>query len=160
LNKLIIDYPKGFYINDALKLILILDETENQKDVIDSYTDAMFYKHRNISDSTELFLKKIADNESKVLADLAVYSLAKLNFQNDDSNKSIDYLEMFFISYPESYYIPFGMKLKADILSQSDNGREEANVIYRKIIELYPDYPFIMEIRKRISSSIGNKNPA
>jgi outer membrane protein assembly factor BamD (BamD/ComL family) len=49
--------------------------------------------------------------------------------------------------YPDSYYLPFGLKLKADVFLLSAHTKDQALVIYHTLLEQYGFYPFAAEIR-------------
>jgi len=52
--------------------------------------------------------------------------------------------------FPDSYYSPYGMKIKADILLEKPESVEQAATIYRLLLEKYPNYPFISDVRKKM----------
>jgi len=79
---------------------------------------------------------------------LALIRLSQLELKLADTAAvltQIDHLER---EYPDSYSLPYGLKTKADILLQNEESIEEAKGIYRRLLEEYPNYPFISGVRK------------
>jgi len=150
LHKLIVDFPRGFYVNDALKLILVLDEAKEAPALLGDYARAHWFEASRMLDSTRTRLGRIAETENKVLADIALFHLAELDLQTADTASAMGFVDRLINDFPDSYYLPFGMKTKADILVKNKDRREEARDIYRFLLENYPNYPFISEVRERM----------
>jgi TolA-binding protein len=67
-----------------------------------------------------------------------------------DSSAAFEVLDRLIDEFPESYYLPLGMKLKADMLFDGKRNIEQARELYRQLLESYPDYPFTNEVRDRL----------
>jgi len=106
-------------------------------------------------DSTAAKLFLIVNNPSRALADVALYKLAVLSLSRADSSAAIEFIEQLAEEFPESYYLPYGMKAKADIHLARPDGVEQARSIYRHLLEEYPNYPFISEVRKTMRQLEG-----
>lgn len=150
LNKLMIDYPKGFYVNDALKLLMVIGEAQTNQAVLDNYADAYMYSLRDMYDSQAIALEFVADNEDSLLADLALYELAQLYFKQNDTALVLSQYQKIIDDFGESYYRPFALKGKADLIVADPEKKEEAVEIYRMLLMEHPNYPFTDEIRNRI----------
>ncbi|MBN1211140.1 MAG: tetratricopeptide repeat protein [candidate division Zixibacteria bacterium] len=148
LHKLIVDFPRGFYVNDALKLILVIDEAKGAPALLGDYARAHWFEAGRMLDSTRTRLERIAADENKALADIALFHLAELNLQSADTVSALGFIDRLINNFPDSYYLPFGMKTRADILVKDKNTREEARDIYRFLLENYPNYPFISDVRE------------
>lgn len=149
-NKLLVDYPRGFYVNDALSLMLILDEAENAPDLLKLYSHSLLYDQRRLFDSSICVLKKLATATDKTLSDIALFKLSQLSLDKPDSSAAINYINQLSEQFPESYYLPYGLKLKADILLKNLDSLKAGKKIYRHLLKTYPNYPFASEVRKHL----------
>lgn len=148
MHRLLIDYPRGFYVNDALTLILVMTEAGDDKQLLSSYSNALFFEERRIPDSTRVKLMDLVDADNKSLADMALIKLSQLELKLADTTAVLENIDRLEREYPESYSLPYGLKTKADILFKGENSVEEAKKLYRRLLEDYPDYPFISKVRK------------
>ena len=103
-----------------------------------------------MTDSAAAKFISISNAPGGVLADLALFELARLSLDNGDAEGAIVYVDKLGDSFPESYYLPYGLKAKADILSSDPLRAEEAGDIYRRLLENYPDFPFLSAIRQKL----------
>ena len=149
-NKLLVDYPRGFYINDAVRLLFTIEQAQNATDALADFSKALLYEHRRMPDSSAVRLKVIAAREDAALADLALFKLAGIELSMADSAAAEGYLDTLIDRFPDSYYLPLGMKQKADILMADPDQTDMARDIYRRLLEEYPNYPFISEVRQRL----------
>lgn len=148
LRKLIVDYPRGYFINDALQLVMVIGEAVDDLEFLADYSDALYFEQRRLPDSTRARLHKLAYSERVTLVDLPLYRLAQLELGLADSTAATDAINHLIKKFPESYYLPLGMKIKADMLIKTEAGLEEARTMYKYLLEHYPDYPFASEVRE------------
>ena len=99
----------------------------------------------------------LVENDNSVLADIALLEMARIDVQASDTARALAELNRLIEEFPESYYMPFGLKGKADLLVADDGRREEAVAIYRRILEHYPNYPFGSEVREAMRRLEENK---
>ncbi|HWR83851.1 MAG TPA: tetratricopeptide repeat protein, partial [Candidatus Deferrimicrobium sp.] len=154
-RKLQVDYPRGFYVNDALQLLLVMSEAKDQPALLKEFSDALLFEQRHMPDSTANRLRALADKPGGLLADLALYKLALLSLSQSDSAAAVAYVDRLAQQFAESYYLPYGMKVKADIFVSRPDGIEPAKALYQALLEKYPNYPFISEVRKRLRQLEG-----
>jgi len=150
LRKLMVDHPRGLYVNDALRLVMLFSETQGSRDALDKYIDALLYRERLLADSARLVLSELAASDGQALADMALYELAELAAEAGDTTEALARAEQLITGFPESYYLPFGLKLKADILVGDVDRIDEAGQLYRRLLQDHPNYPFITEVRKQL----------
>jgi tetratricopeptide (TPR) repeat protein len=150
LRKLVIDYPEGFYVNDALELVSLKTDAGDAADLLGRYADALFYSERMMPDSARDELMAVVDAENKALADIALYKLTLMELNGRDSSQALVFIDQLANDYPDSYYLPYGLNIKADILVHRAGSVEEAKSIYRMLLEKYPNYPFISDVRKKL----------
>lgn len=149
-RKLIVDYPRGYYVNDALELVLQIDGAGGDKVLLDDFAEALFFQEQGNLDSTRARLNRVADAANKALADVALYRLAGLDLKEQDSTSAMATIDRLIADFPDSYYFPYGMKIKADMLIAGNPAAEEARQLYRRLLESFPDYPFASEVREKL----------
>ncbi|MFH2049964.1 MAG: tetratricopeptide repeat protein [bacterium] len=149
-NRMLVDFPRGFYLNDALQLIMLMTEASEAPAYLFDYSQALLYEEQRLPDSAKAVLDKIVEDANPLLADISLYKLSLMSLENFDSTSALGYIETMSEQYPDSYYLPFSLKTKAEILLNSPETWEKGKEIYRHLLESYPDYPFISEIRKRL----------
>ena len=150
LHKLIVDWPRGFYVNNALQLILVIDEAKDNPEILRNFSQALWFLDRQMPDSTRSRFNEITQAPGGVLADVALYRLAGLDLEAADTVSALGYVEKLISGFPDSYYLPFGIKIKADIYVLDADKTEDAKVLYRHLLENYGAYPFISEIRDKL----------
>lgn len=148
LSKLLINYPTGFYVNDALSLLKIIQTGSEAPLVLKDYASALLYEIQNKYDSQVIIFDKIARNQSKVLADFALFKISEILLSQNDSLKALAYINQMEENFSDSYYFPYSLKEKADILRVHNKKADEAYKIYRRLLKEFPNYPFISKVRK------------
>lgn len=148
LHRLLIDYPRGYFVNDALSLILVTNEASGDKLLLSAYSNALLFEERRIPDSTRRKLMDLVEADNKSLADIALIKLSQLELNLADTAAVLEQIDRLEREYPDSYSLPYGLKTKADILLQNEESFDEAKDIYRRLLEEYSDYPFISGVRK------------
>ncbi|MCK4606358.1 MAG: tetratricopeptide repeat protein [candidate division Zixibacteria bacterium] len=150
-RRLMVDYPRGFYVNDAMQYLMVMDKAKGASDdLLGEYAEAVLFEQRRLPDSVAVALTAVADNKNKVLADAALFRLSQVSLERDDSLGTLEFVERLVSEFPESYYVPFGLKTKADLYLAWPGKLDEARAIYRQLLEEYADYPFSSEIRKKL----------
>ncbi len=149
-NRLMVDYPRGFYVNDALQLMLVIGEAGGNQPLLHDYSTALLFAEQRRYDSSRVRLEQIAGADDSSLADVALYRLAGMCMDLQDSTAALGYIDRLAARFPESYYVPFGLKIKADAYVSDPERREEGKAIYRTLLERHPNYPFISEVRKKL----------
>jgi tetratricopeptide (TPR) repeat protein len=155
LRKLLVDHPRGFYVNDAVQLLMVLEEATGASDLLYDYSNALLFGQRRMPDSVEAKLLLIVHSWNKALADVALYKLTLLSIERADSAKAVEYVDQLAAEFPESYYLPYGLKTKADVFMTRPDGVQEAKTIYHHLLEHYPNYPFISEVREKMRQLEG-----
>jgi len=147
-RRLINSYPRGFYVNEAIQYSLILRATlEPSPKHIDLFSSAEYFRYIEQVDSLEYYLTKICRIGLPTLAPRSYLHLADLYCNQKRHNKAVAAIDSLTALYPESYYLPFGLKSKADILWLKGETKERALALYRNLLEKYGTYPFAAEIR-------------
>ncbi len=154
-KKMLVDYPRGFYVNDALKLLTMFDQADGDEQSLYDYSNALLFEQRRMLDSTISKLNMISSDVNSTLGDVALYKLADIYLSRADSSMAIASIDSLSDRFPDSYYLPFGLKMKADMLLGEKGKEGEARDIYRKLLEKYPEYPFTADVRKTMRKLEG-----
>jgi tetratricopeptide (TPR) repeat protein len=148
LRRLINDYPRGFYVNDALQLLSLFTKANDAPELLYDFSNALLFRQMHQTDSSAAKLMSLVTAENQALADVALYELAKASLVTGDSTVATIYIERLEAEHPDSYYLPYALKLKADMLVTTAATRNEAVQLYRTLLQNFSNYPFISEVRK------------
>ena len=153
VSKLLVNFPTGFYVNDALSLLKIIQKGEDNPKALQLYASAMHFEIQKLDDSVLAVYTSIAKDPSKILADFAFYNIVEIHINNQENLKALDVIVQMEESFADSYYFPFALKAKADILLSDNKKADEALEIYRHLLLEFENYPFIQEVREILRSS-------
>jgi tetratricopeptide (TPR) repeat protein len=150
-RKLIADFPRGFYVNDALINSLIIRESKDvYAEPLSLYAEALYFEVRLMPDSVRSRLETIIERGQSPLAGLSTYKLAGFYSGQGDTAGALQTISRMEENYGDDYFYPYALKLKGDILSKDPAGREQAGQIYKELLEKYDSYPFVGEIRETL----------
>jgi tetratricopeptide (TPR) repeat protein len=143
LSKLLVDYPQGMYVNDAVGLMFIIQQAQGDSRLLYDYSNALLFEQRKMTDSAAAKLGLIAGAT-------ALWKLAQISLHREDTLQAIAYVDRLAAEFPESYYLPYGLQMKADLFSVHRDRLDEAREIYRSLLESYPNFPFISAVRQKM----------
>ncbi|PWB73444.1 hypothetical protein C3F09_05260 [candidate division GN15 bacterium] len=157
LKKLLVNYPSGFYVNDAMQLLMVLDDAGDSPDIMAMYANAELYSERYEWDSARTWFDRLTLADNKALADDALDRMLQISLKVTDTAAALDAVERLVTGYPDSYFAPYGLKAKADILLAGRGTRQQAREIYMQLLQQYPNYPFATDVRKRLRQLDADK---
>ncbi|UCD16688.1 MAG: hypothetical protein JSV44_09530 [Candidatus Zixiibacteriota bacterium] len=159
-RKVMANYPRGFYVNDALMHSLVIGENAlGASEALISFADAEFFEVRLMPDSAESRLKLIRQLPFSPLFGLASYRLAEHYLNRPDTAGALAVIADIEANHADDYYYPYCLKLKGDIYFATRLRHEAASEIYRTLLENYNMYPFIGEIRDKLQRLEGYRVP-
>jgi hypothetical protein len=129
---------------------MVLTEAKESPELLADFGQAMYTQERRVYDSTRVWLDRIARAENAALADVALYRLTLVNLQVADSSAALQSIERLDSGFADSYYRPYALKIKADMLSSTPSTIDTAKEIYKLLLEQFPNYPFASDVRKRL----------
>ncbi|MFZ1684561.1 MAG: tetratricopeptide repeat protein, partial [Candidatus Zixiibacteriota bacterium] len=150
LRRMIVDYPRGFYVNDAIQVLAAMDDTKEKPELLPDFATALAYEDEEKYDSCRTWLDRVARVEGSPLADDALFRLSQVCMKLSDSTGALESIDRLTDGFPDSYFIPFGLKQKADILCSRPDRIAEGKELYKRILERYPNYPLASDVRKRL----------
>ncbi|MBN2227184.1 MAG: hypothetical protein JW763_07445 [candidate division Zixibacteria bacterium] len=159
-RKLIEDYPRGYYVNDALMHSLIIGENAlGAASALEDFADAEYFEERLMPDSVENRLMRIREMDYSAVFGLASYRLAEFYVQKGDTSSALTLIAEMEDKYTEDYYFPYCLKLKGDIYAADEKMRNDAVTVYTELLERYGMYPFIGEVRDSLQRLDGYHPP-
>ncbi|HEX2897893.1 MAG TPA: hypothetical protein VHP63_07590, partial [candidate division Zixibacteria bacterium] len=72
----------------------------------------------------------------------------------------VKYVDRMESEHPESYYFPYGLKIKADVLLSRPDSIAQVKEIYKRLLENYQNYPFINEVREKLRNLETGAKPS
>lgn len=150
LKKLIVDHARGLYVNDAMQLMIDMDQVLPDTTLLVIYARGVECDLRRLPDSARQALGELIDATDQKLADVALYRLAKLELEQKDTTATLTALDHLTGNFSESFYRPYGLKLKADLIVDRPGERDKARLIYRELLEKYPNSPFVSDARTKL----------
>ncbi len=150
LKKLIVDHARGLYVNDAMQLIIDMDQVLPDTTLLAIYARGVECDLRRLPDSARQALGELIDATDQKLADVALYRLAHLELEQSDTTATLKALDHLTENFAESFYRPYGLKLKADLIIDRPGERDKARLIYRELLEKYPNSPFVSDARTKL----------
>ncbi len=155
-RKLISDYPRGVYLNDAIVTSLSIRESaEIHPNALSDYANAIYYEVRSMPDSAEAMLKSVIERGMTPLLGTSMYRLAANYMNHGKNDQALEVVEEMKKDYPDDYFYPYCLKIKGDIYLQDDSTRAEGVEIYKSILENYGNYPFVGEVREKLQELSG-----
>lgn len=150
LKKLMVEHSRGLYVNDAMQLTIDMDQVLPDTTLLVIYARAVESETRMLTDSARQAYGALADAADQKLADVALYRIAKLELTAADTAAALRALDALTEQFSESFYRPYGLKLKADLIVERPSERDRARLIYRELLEKYPNSPFVSDARNRL----------
>ncbi len=155
-RKLIAEYPRGMYLNDALITSLnIRESAESYPAVLGNFADALYYDWRELPDSSEIRLLEVISQGGTPLLGNSIYRLAVNYASVGKTESALELINRVEAEYSEDYFYPYCLKLKGDIFTSDENRRKEGVEIYKTILERYGNYPFVGEVREKLQEYSG-----
>ncbi|MEW5923261.1 MAG: tetratricopeptide repeat protein [Candidatus Zixiibacteriota bacterium] len=157
-RKIINDFPRGFYTNDALINSLIIREAQaSSPEALDLYADAIYYDARMMPDSMESRFSRITSMGQSSLTGLTMLRLAEHYCRRGDTASALTVIDKMAANYAGDYFFPYTLKLKGDIFAADPVRVDEAAQIYRDLLQNYGSYPFTGEVREALQNIEKNK---
>ncbi len=150
-RKIINDFSRGYFTNDALINSLIIREAQaSSPGALDLYTDAIYFDARLMPDSVVARFNQIINMGQSSLTGLTMLRLAEHYCQYHDTTAALTVIDKMAANYAGDYFFPYTLKLKGDILAADLVRVDEAAEIYRDLLQNYGSYPFIGEVREAL----------
>jgi tetratricopeptide (TPR) repeat protein len=144
-------FPKGFYVNNSLERIVIINENQSlDRYLLSVFAQAMLEELQGNLDSASLKLEQIISAKSASLSDKAQFEKAKIYRKRRKFSSALDFFGELIEKYPESFYCAKAGKLIGDIYWYDLEDKPKAIQAYEKVLKVYPRSPFVDEVRESL----------
>ncbi len=149
--KLVLDFPKGFYVNNSLERISLLKENmENNPLGLLVFSQAFFEKVKGNSKESLSLFSKLVDSQDPLLSGNAELQMGYIYRQEGNFKEAISELERIIKEYPQSPYCALAQKLIGDIYYQDINDLPNAEKAYLSVLENFSSSLFTEEARANL----------
>jgi tetratricopeptide (TPR) repeat protein len=155
MRRFMIDYPRGFYTNDAITHLVVFTDADSSTSLLSIYVAAEKERFLHHPDSAVALLQSLSTNENQILAPLALFRLAEVALSRADTSRAVGYLGRLKTEFPQSHYLPYGLKIEADLLLGDSERMTETIRIYRHILKEFPFFPYNAKIRESLRKLEG-----
>ena len=147
-QKLVLDFPKGFYVNNSLERISVLKENiDNNPLGLLVFSQAFFEKVKGNSEKSLSLFGKLVDSQDPLLSDDAELQKGLILRQEGGFEEAIHGLESIIKEYPQSPYCALAQKLIGDIYYHDLNDMVNAEKAYLSVLKIYGSSLFTEEAR-------------
>lgn len=147
-QKLVLDFPRGFYVNNSLERIAILKENMEANPLgLLIFSQAIFEKVKGNSQKSISLLGKLADSQDPSLSDDSKLEIGRILRKEGDSKGAILNLEQLIKDYPRSPFCALAQKLIGDIYYFDLNDLAQAEEAYLLLLKNFSSSLFVEEAR-------------
>ena len=141
----------GFYVNDALKLSILINENMQESEILKEYANCLFLiEQLSFNDALTKLMSLVENNPQSQLADDIWLKIGELECRLGYYEKAIGAYRSLINNYPESMSCDIAQKQIGEIyetrLGKSDLAMKE----YESILANYPESILLEEVRKKI----------
>ncbi|GAB4315097.1 MAG: hypothetical protein Kow0074_02490 [Candidatus Zixiibacteriota bacterium] len=153
LNALVKAHPRGLYVNDALRLSMIISEAQDAMNwSLNHYADGMYALRRG-EDSVALeHLGAIVSDSANEIADEALFEIAKIRTSHQAFDAALADYHRLIRSFPESFLVPRAWLEIGDLYAGPLADAAEARRAYQTIITDHKTSPLVEEARLRLQT--------
>jgi tetratricopeptide (TPR) repeat protein len=160
-SRLVLDFPKGFYVNNSLeRTILINEHQELDRPILARFAQALFEKVQGETESAISKLDGLVEAGSEKLSDLAQMEKARIYREEGEFSRSLEALAKLIERYPESFLCPQAQMMIGDIYYYHLDDREKAIEAYRNLLEEYERSVYVDEVRDKLRELKAEVSPS
>jgi tetratricopeptide (TPR) repeat protein len=159
-NRVIADFPKGFYVNNSLERIILIGEHQDlDRPLLVSFADALLEKIQGNTESAISKLDQLISAKSAKLSDLVQMEKAKIYRDQKKYSESLKSLEKLLEEYPESFLCPRAQMMVGDLYNYHLDEKTKAIEAYQKLLKDYERSVYVDEVRDRLRELKADKSP-
>lgn len=145
------DYPKGLWVNDALRRTLFLTAYRSAAESdVKALAQAEKLSRMGLHDSALARIAGLRLSDKSPLAPIAMLWAADIHLAAGDSDSALTLWDGFVTRFPENIDAPYALKRAADLCDQQLGDPHAALVRYRKLLEAYPRSHYVELARRRV----------
>jgi tetratricopeptide (TPR) repeat protein len=150
-NRIIADFPKGFYVNNSLERIIVIGENQElDRPLLAVFAKALLEKLQGDDESAISTLDKVISAKSEKLSHLAQLEKGRIYREEKKFSESIKAFEKLLKEYPESYFCAQAQKLIGDVYYYDLNDKAKAVEAYQKLLKDYERSVYVDETRDKL----------
>jgi tetratricopeptide (TPR) repeat protein len=159
-NRVIADYPKGFYVNNSLERIIMIGENQElDRPLLAVFAKALLEKLQGDEEAAISKLNNIISAKSEKLSHLAQLEKGRIYREEKKFSESIEAFEKLLKEYPESYFCAQAQKLIGDVYYQDLNDKAKAIEAYQKLLKDYERSVYVDETRDKLRELQAEVSP-
>ncbi len=152
-------FPKGFYVNNSLERIIIINENQSlDRYLLSVFAQAMLEELQGKLDSASLKLEKIISAKSASLSDKAQFEKARIYRKKKKFSSALDSFAELIEKYPQSFHCAKAEKLIGDIYRYDLGDDAKAIQAYERVLKDYPRSPIVDEVREKLKELKENSS--
>ena len=142
---------KGFFVNDALKLSLFIEEHQQEKELLKEYAECMYLIEQDSFNETLYKLRKMVENNPQSpLADDIWLKIGGLESELGNYQQAITAYRALIVNFPNSFLCDVSQQRIAEIYETKLVNLALAMQEYELLLTNYPESLLIESIRKKI----------
>lgn len=149
-DKVIADFPKGVYVNDALEKTILINTLGAGSSQLNLYSGALFLSVQRKYPAALEELDKLTHDKNSDIADRAIYDKALIYQRQKNWDSALENLNTLISTFPQSFYAPLSLKMSGEIYFSALKDDEKAKEAYQKILDNYPKALFLDEVRQKL----------
>ncbi len=156
-DQLVVSFPQGFYVNDALIQSIFLDDAiSEQEGPLQTYIGAMrLGVQRQYEQALSAYQKTLQQHPGSILADDILMQMASLKEKIGQHQEALAELNALLKDYPESRLCPQAQRRIGEIFELQLDDVNAALEAYQKVLSKYPRYLFLDDVRRKIRQLKG-----
>lgn len=148
---IIFNHNKGFFVNDALELSILIKENMNKKEVLKLYAKAMLLVEQNKNDEALEIFRRIAENNPQVpLIENVLLNIGEIETKTGKYEKAINVYRKIVKEYPDGLKRDIAQKRIGDVYYWQLNDKRKAIEEYELVLTNYPQSLLLEDVRKII----------
>lgn len=151
-DKLVSDFPQGFYVNDALVYAMLLDEGLSEgKGSMEAYVGALGLEiQRKYHQALEAYQQALDQFPSSSVNDEILIQMALVREKIGQHQQALADLEKLIVTYPQSRLCPEAQRRIGQIYELRLQDLPKAIEAYQQVLSNYPRYLFYDDVRRKI----------
>ena len=148
---IIFNHRKGFYVNDALELSILIKENMDKKDVLEPYAKSMLLIEQKKNEEALDMLQKIAEKNPKAtLIENVLLKIGEVETKSGNYENAINVYRQIVKEHPEGLKRDIAQKRIGDVYYLQLNNKRKAIEEYELVLTNYPESLLVEDVRKII----------
>lgn len=143
--------PSGYYLNDALDYMMLIEENKGHGDGLKKYAAAsLLVQQKQAATALERFYELVRSDSLSPIVDEAWLSIGQLEYQLGRYQQALSAFQTLIKKQPQSVYCDLAQKMIGEIYELGLKDVSKAQQAYEVVLTSYPNSVLLEEVRKRI----------